>query len=186
MTVDAGTNTENDLPCAGWGMVVVNSEGGFTHNPAATDETIGMIIRSIVNGGGIIYTGGTLTIECETDSYSDYNVLSFVGALGEEIILFRGLETEIGSAQKSYHLDQNRARKVLKAYKRTNKTLRTVYETVGVRRLLFELIYTEQDVWLYATDVTAGYRQVTVVSDEATISDQRELIEGEIDIEYHE
>lgn len=122
----------------------------------------------------------------EKKCFPDMSVLSFVGALGEETSIFRGLPTEAGGVEKSFIKNVNHIRKVLKAYKRTVEVLRTLYETEETRRLLYELVYTELPVWMYDADFTDGFREVTVLNDDTPIKNQNQLIESEIEVEYYE
>lgn len=186
IVVDAGSETDNDIPNAGWGIIAANSEGGYTNNPDADDETIGFVLTSINFGSGVIYAGASMNINCETDCYPNMKALNFVGELGEETILFRGLGSKIGTTEKAFYKNANRIRKVLKTYKRFNEVLRTVFETEDLRMLLHELINTEKEVWMNDSNADVEYTEVTVITDETPISDKEELIESEIEIEYYE
>ena len=182
--VDSGTEYSSTKINAGWGLSTINDNSVGVD---AQDETIAFrIISTDVTGASVRWTSETITINCEIKCVPEIIVLSFVGALGEETILFRGLPSEVGGTEKTFRKDQNRIRKVLKAYKRTSEILRTLYETEGLRRLLHELIYAEQPVWMYNADFTDNYREVTVISDETAIEDQKALIESEIEVEYYE
>ena len=183
VVTDDGLTTVTDIPNMGWGMVVVNDNIASID---AEDETVAVRIESVVLGGAAIYSGTYTVIPCEVNCYPDIRALSFVGDLAEESVLFRGLLSETGASAKSFTLDQNRIRKVLNAYKRTVMTLRTVYETEGLRRLLHELIYTKLPVWMFNEDFADNFREVTVISDETAIEDQVQLIESEIEVEYYE
>ena len=127
-----------------------------------------------------------MTINCELVDYPNIKALSFVGDLGEETILFRGLQNKTGVAEKSFTRKANRTRKVLKAYKMFRHILRTLYETEAMRELLHELLFTEKEVWMFNSDQAANYTEVTVITDETEITNQDELIESEIEIEYYE
>jgi hypothetical protein len=186
LVVDAGTNTLNDIQNPGWGMMLCNNEGGYTYDPDAQDETIGFSLSAINLGGGIIYTVAVMIVDCETRCFPDMRCLSFIGALGEETVLFRGLHTETGLVDKTFYQNVNRVRRVLKAFKRTRMKLRSLIETQDVRRLLHELIYTETDVWMYDTDIAAGYKDVVVIDDDVIIGDRNERFDSTIDVEYYE
>ena len=183
IVTDAGSSDETDIPNMGWGMIIINDNIASVD---AEDASIGISMASVSLAGAPIYTGFSLTILTELESYHNSKVLSFVGALGEETAMFRGLLSEIGNTNKSFYSDANSKRKVLKSYKGFQMLLRTIYETEEYRRLLHELTYTEKQVWLFDSDLTTNYREVTVITDEVTIEDQKELIESEIEIEYYE
>ena len=168
---------------AGWGMFIL---GDASFPVAVTDETLGLRVSAVDSGGSTYYSSETRVVACELNCFPDIKVLSFIGALGEETIVFRGLPSEAGGAEKSFIKDQNRIRKVLKAYKRTGEVLRTLFETEGIRRLLHELVYAELPVWMYDADFDDGFREVTVISDETAIENQKQLIESEIEVEYYE
>jgi len=127
-----------------------------------------------------------LRINVETKCYPDVKVLNFVGDLGEEHMMFRGLQTMNGKVEKSFYKNVNRVRKVLKAFRFVRMRLRTVYETEYVNLLLHELLYTEYDVWMFDADEPDGYKVVTVIDDDVTIYDKNNLVENAIEIEYHE
>jgi len=186
VAVDAGTNIEADISNLGWGILVMNSEGGFTYNPDSDDQSIIFQIDAVINGGSSIYTGAVATVLCEMNCYADIKALSFIGDLGEETVIFRGLYTENGGAEKSYWKNQNRIRKVLNAYKKKVEILRTLYETEGIRRLIHQLTYTEKDVWMFNSDFEDNYREVTVLTDSVVIEDKRTLLETDIEVEYYE
>jgi len=180
---DAGTlpvNAQN----AGWAVVILNDTGSGVN---ADDTTIVLTLKSMNSAyAATHYTGPVIVITCETEDYLDPKSISFIGDLGEETILFRGLYTQTGKASKSFYQDQNRISKTLKAYRAVRMMLRTVYESEAVRLLLHELLYTESDVWMYDDDCDNNYRLVTVISDSTPIVDKKELIENEIEIEYYE
>lgn len=186
LVVDAGSNSENDIPNMGWGIILANSEGGFTYNPAETDETLTFQLYSIDEGGGIFFTVALLTIDCELTCYPKAKALSFVGDLGEETILFRGLESKAGISDKSFRKDRNRVDKVLRAFKKFEHILRTLYETEATRLLLHELTYTEKPVWMSSITAPTEPTEVTVITDEIELSEQDELIENEIELQYYE
>ena len=165
----------------GWGIQVLNDNIASVD---AEDATIGFALSSIVLAGGIIYSATPITINGELACHPIFASLSFVGDLGEETILFRGLPSESGSMIKTFRRNQARARRVLKAYKLTEMVLRTLYETEEMRRLLHELCYTEKPVWYFDSDLTDNFRVVVVLTDEIPIYDQNQLIENEIVIEY--
>jgi len=181
---DFGSYQKNDLPNVGWGMFTVNdvSAPGFDSG----DETVSVGIDCIINGGGIIYSGAYTVVPMEQRCFPNMKLVNFVGALGDEQFLFRGLHTESGQAEKTYYKNLNRIRKVLNAFKRTRLKLRTLVETQAARRLLHEMTYTEQDVWMYDEDETSGYKEVTVIDDNVIVGDRNELFESSIDIEYYE
>lgn len=183
VVTDAGTSYVTGV-CYGWGIIII-SETTCTIVSADADIVIAVKTSNYaltLNSG----TSTDLSILNDTKCYSDLKALSFVGALGEETVLFRGLPSEAGGAEKSFIKDQNRVRKVLKAYKRSGEILRTLYETEEMRRLLHELVYTGLPVWMYNEDFTDSYREVTVITDETAIEDQKSLIESEIEVEYYE
>ncbi len=183
ITTDAGVTTGTILPNLGWSLLIVNDNIGSID---AEDTDVAVDLEIMTALGGVLFIGAKTTIPCEVNCYPDIRALSFVGDLGEENVIFRGPLTEIGSTGKSFFLNQNRIRKVLKAYKRKSMVLRTVYETEGLRRLLHELIYAELPVWMYNEDFDDGFREVTVISDDTAIEDQMKLIESEIEVEYYE
>lgn len=180
---DAGVSTGSATPNVGWGMVVLNDNIASID---AEDETAQILIIGCGSGGSPTYNANSMTVSCDIKCYKDVRCLSFVGDLGEEVLLFRGLHTEKGMVDKQFYLDVNRVRKVLKAYRKVNKTLRTLYETEGVRRLLHELIYSEFPVWEFDTNFTDNYRVVTVITDDVNIEDRNELITNDIEIEFYE
>ena len=175
--------TTEDFQAAGWFIGVMNDN---VLSIGSSDARFNAIIMATDEAKTEIWQGGNIRVNIENRCFTDMKVLSFVGDLGEEVVLFRGLHTETGRVDKSFFRNLNRARKVLKAYRYVRMKLRTLVETQGVRRLLHELCYTEQDVWMYDEDETSGYKDVTVVSDEVVIGDKNELIESAIDIEYYE
>lgn len=179
---DAGITQENRANM-GWGMLVLNDSIAGVD---AEDETIDFRIFSVTSADGLIGAGPTVTFATEIECFKDIKVLSFVGDLGEEVILFRGLLSEDGGVNKSFFLDQNRIRKVLNAYKNTIMTLRTIYEPEATRRLIHELLYTKFPVWMFDDDLPDNFRDVTVLTDEEAIENQNRLIETEIEVEYYE
>lgn len=183
ITTDAGDTYVTGY-CPGWGIIVL-SESIVTIT--STDNLARInVVTSNYSLAAISKLSLDLDIWNDTRCYADPKLIAFVGDLGEETVLFRGLPSEIGGAEKSFYKDQNRIQKTLKAYKRTGMVLRALYETEETRRLLHELIYTELPVWMYDEDFTDEYREVTVLSDEALIENQKELIEPEIEVEYYE
>ena len=197
-TVDAGTNEQTDIPNMGWGMLVMNSDGGFTYDPDVNDETLGFILTAIEEDGTPIYASG-LTVHCDTKCYKSIRVgatdypllkaLAFVGDLGEEVLLFRAQETEKGIAEKTFYKNQKRVRKVLEAYDKIRLFLRTSFESEEYRRLIHELLYAKLPVSMYGfyeQFYPDGYQEVTVITDEVDIIDRDQLIEPEIEVEYNE
>ena len=183
LTTDAGA-TSSTKANTGWLIAILNDNVGSID---AEDETAQIqMLSADRTGSADHYTGADVIISTELKCFPDMSAFSFVGALGEETILFRGLPSEEGGAEKSFIKDPNRIRKVLKAYKRTGEVLRTLFETEEVRRLLHELVYTELPVWMYNEDFTDGYREVTVLNDDTPIKNQKQLIESEIEVEYYE
>jgi len=179
-----GGNDDDAFQCAGWFIHVVNDN---THTPTAAD-TFMVVQHYSLNEARTVgqYTGSGLYVWRDQNCYPDVRALSFVGDLGEETLLFRGLHTELGVAEKSYYQNVNRIRKILKAYRSVRHRLRMLYERRAVRELLHELIYTDGEVWMYDSDFTDGYREVTVVDDEVIVSDRNELFDSEIEVEYYE
>jgi len=184
-SVDAGTNIENDIPNMGWGILAISDSGASTYNPDAEDETIAFTLSSVVYGGGVLYSS-SIILSCELKCFKSIKCLSFVGDLGEEFVLFRGLYSERGLADKSFYKDVNGMSRVLRATKKLRMKLRTLVEDGGVRWLLHQLTYTEKNVWLFNLAEPTGFKEVTVLDKEATIYDRNELIEEEIEIEYYE
>lgn len=185
VVIDSGTVTQNNMASMGWGMFTLNE----TSLPGmdADDETISFRAEIMTAySGSSVYQGVYIVVPTELRCLKDMRAISFVGDLGEETVLFRNLFTKTGSADKTFYKNVQRIRKVLKAYKRKNQVLRSLYETEDFRELVHEMVYTEMPVWLYGTQYDDGYTEVTVISDEADIVDQNELIESEIEIEYYE
>lgn len=177
-------NTIYNTYGAGWVMGILNDSIG---NIDAQDTEVIMTIysrNSAFTTG--YYASSPIAISCDFKCYPDIKMLSFVGDLGEELIVFRGLHTLKGKAERSFILNRNRIRKTLNTYKSKSLALRTLYETKDIRLLLDELINTQQDVWMLDDNFTPGYREVTVITDEAMIEDRNELIESEIEVEYYE
>lgn len=184
--IDSGTLIKNDLPNMGWGMFTL-ADNGSMPGLDDDDETISSRIEAITLGAGVIVSGAYTTVPTERRCFPNLKAVSFVGDLGEETFLFRGLHTERGLAEKSFYKNQDRVRRVLRAFKRTRWKLRTLNETWGARKLLHEMTYTEQDVWLYDPDsLITGYREAVVIDDDVILRDRNELIESTIDIEYYE
>ena len=181
-TTDVGTTTSVLTSNAGWGILVISDNATDID---AEDENIIVAIQGFDPTDDELWQSESITINTELNCHPDLKALSFVGDLGEETVVFRGLLSESGAASKSYYRNQNRVRKVLKAYKFIRMLLRTLYESEEAHRLLHELIYTEKDVWMYDSDFTDNYREVTVVTDEVQIENQKELIESEIEVEYY-
>lgn len=183
---DAGSEIINNIPNTGWGMFIIGDTTTPTYPMDADDETIGVALYCIANGGGVIYTPATMLIQCITNCFPQIKCLAFVGDLGEETFIFRGLHTETGEAEKTYYKNANRIRKVLRAFKKINLKLRTLHEGTARRRLLNELVHSESDVWMYVEDAPLGYRSVTVIDNDIVIGDRNELFESSIDVEYYE
>jgi hypothetical protein len=141
---DAGSPIVNNIQNCGWGMAIANDTNLSID---AQDETVGFTVSAIVNGGGILYTIGSMSVNCETRCFKNAIAIGFVGELGEETILFRGRHTETGQAEKTYYKNVQRVRRVLSAFKRTRLKLRSLVETVEIRRLMHEAVYTEFPVW---------------------------------------
>ncbi len=182
VTPDAAYTQVYNVVGTGWGFVVVNDS---VINVDGDDETLELHVASQQSyGGADAGVVANMTINCDRKCYGDLRVLSFVGDLGEETILFRALPSENGRVTKEFYKTQSRIRKVLKVYARTNMILRTTYESEGLRRLLHQLISTDLPVWMFDPDMYDNYRVVTVISDDVPILDQDELIENEIEIEY--
>ena len=183
IVTDYGSEIDNDVPNPGWGIAVINDNVATF---ADTDESFGITFASIILGGAVIYTGAAMVIPCDLVKYANIAALSFIGDLGEETLVFRGLETIKKGAEKSYYMDENNIRSVRKATPRINRILRTLYEVDGVLDLVHELICTEKEVWMYDETLTNKYRVVTVVSDEVTTVEKRSLVSADIEIEYYE
>ena len=182
ITTNAG-NQSATFANVGWLIAILNDN---IASLSTTDDDATIIVASVNSTGSSTYYTNSVIVLCEVKCFADIRALSFVGDLGEEIVIFRGLPSEIGSAEKSYYKDQNLIPKILRAYKSSGMTLRTLYETEGLRRLLHQLIYTELPVWMYNEDFTDKYREVTVLTDQTEILNQKELIEPEIEVVYYE
>jgi hypothetical protein len=169
---------------AGWFMVVLNDgTGGWSASDTYWFMTLTALDVDFSTG---VQVTGAHYVYVELNCYKDVKALGFVSDLGEETMLFRGLHTKVGRVEKRFYKDVNRVNKVLKAFRYVKQKLRMLYETEEIRKLLHELSYTEDEVWMYDGDFDDGYREVTVISDEVPIEDRNELIESEIDIEYYE
>jgi hypothetical protein len=177
ITTDHGTEVTSTVANLGWMMLILND---VSTDVAETDADIVIWISADD------YTSEHITFPCDQKFYKVIKALSFIGDLGEETLLFRGLHKETGKVSKSYFRVANRIRRVLRAYKSTNWILRSLYETEGTRRLLHELNYTEQPVWMYDADEPSGYKEVVVLSDDTVITDGNELIDNDIQVEYYE
>lgn len=183
VVIDSGTITINDLPNMGWGMFTLADNGSIS-GLDDDDETISARIEATLPGGSTIVSGAYTTVPTERRCFPNLKAVSFVGDLGEETFLFRGLHTETGLAEKSFYKNQNRIRRVLSAFKRTGWKLRTLVETWGARKLLHEMTYTEKPVWLYEPDsLVTGYVEAVVIDDDVVLTDRNERIESSIDIE---
>ncbi len=167
----------------GWGILIINDT---SRNIEVTDEDIVVNIAGWDPVDNDLWQSEFLIIETELNCYPDITVLGFIGQLGEETILFRGLPDEVGSVLKSFYRDANNIRKVLSADKSTSLTVRTLIESEEFRRLLHELCYTELPVWMFDTDFTDNYREVTVITDASQIKRQKEQFETDIELEYFE
>lgn len=180
----SGGPTDFQAVGAGWSITVLNDSTG----PITVTDTFWYLQLLSINSAYTVsqYFVAVSYVFTELNCLPNPKVLSFISALGEETIIFKGLPSEAGGAEKSFIKDQNRIRKVLKAYKRTGEVLRTSFETEEIRRLLHELVYTELPVWMYNEDFTDNYREVTVLSDAVDIENQKQLIESAIEVEYYE
>lgn len=181
-----GTEIITDIACAGWGMFIISDTSMPTYPMDAAQTQVSILLSSINYGGAVIYSGPFMTVLADLGCYKDVKCLGFVGDLGEEVVVFRGLHSREGRSEKVFFRSVRRVKKVLKAYKYFRHKLRTLREPLGVRLLLHELTYTEEDVWLFDEDETAGYKEVTVIDDDVQITDRNELLESAIDIEYYE
>lgn len=181
-----GTEIITDIPNAGWGIFIVGDATMPTYPMDAAQPSFSLLLSTVNFGGSAIYSGPLMSVDCDQKCYPDARAISFVGDLGEETVLFRGLHTKTGRAEKSFFRNVKRVKKVLKAYRYIRHKLRTVREAIQVRELLHELTYTDIDVWMYDTDEPAGYKDVTVIDDDVPLTDKNELLESAIDIEYYE
>jgi hypothetical protein len=182
----------------GWFMSIFNDD------TASVDDTLtfwSVVPYSCNEAFDFAYQGlHAINVYAEPKCYPDIKVINFVGDLGEETLMFTGLHSETGKVNKTFYRNVNRVRKVLKAYKYTRMKLRSLLESIPLygtlsytfstrkilRELLYQLAYTEQDVWMYDEDEATGYKEVTVIDDDIQISDKNELVESAIDIEYYE
>ena len=191
--------TSFDVNNPGWHIWIINDA------TASADDTLtywNNILYGMNEDFDIAWQGmGAEQVHRDTKCYPDVKIISFVGDLGEETLMFTGLHSKKGHVDKSFFRTVNRIRKVLKAYKYRRMILRSMLDTIYayptlnpgtlssrniLRKLLYQLAYTEKDVWMYDADESAGYKEVTVISDEVEISEQDDIIESEIEIEYYE
>jgi hypothetical protein len=170
----------------GWFMLILNDLTGSAG--WAGIETYFFWTFTATTGGfaSAVQVLGAHYIYEETNCFQETKAINFVSRLGEETLLFKALPSKYGKAEKSFYKDVNRIDRVLKAYRKMSQILRTRYETEVFRELLHELIYSELPVWMFDTDEASGYKEVTVLDDEVPISDQDELIDNEVVIEYYE
>lgn len=172
-----------DFQAAGWFIGVMNDN---VLAIGSSDVRFSAIMMALNEASSEQWQGGNIRVEIESKCFPDIKVLNFIGFMGEEIAMFKGMHTRSGKAEKTYYKTVNRVRKVLKAYRYVSQKLRTLYETDNVREMLYELVCSELPVWLFDDDETSNYKEVTVIDDEVTIEDRDELLESEIEIEYYE
>jgi len=188
LTVRIGTaysgNADFDVYGAGWVMLVMND--GTKALSVNDVKWWAYLFSKDEARTSTIYQGATTIVQRDQSCYQDTKALSFIGDLGEETLLFRGMHTLIGKVDKEFYKNVRRMPKVLSAFKKKSMLLRMKYETEYVKRLVHELIYATLPVWMYDPDFTDGYREVTVLTDEAQITDQDALIAPEVEVEYYE
>ena len=184
-TTPALVPSETDISGAGWFIVIINEN--ITPTFLASYAWYNVLLSSCSDGwAAVLYNYVSLNVWQELNCYPDIKALAFVGDLGEETILFKGFQKKTGMPDKSFYKNSNRVRRVLRAYKKIIHMLRTLVESEITRGLLNEMAYSEKDVWMYDSDETAGYKDVTVITDKTDIEDGDRLIESEIEIEYYE
>ena len=177
--IDTVSTVVSTASNTGWAILMVN------------ETTAPGLNNTLDSFGAIIYNNATtwnqiITIEIEHKCYPAISAISFVGDLGPETLIFKGLPSEIGRSEKSFYKDVNRIRKVLAAHKSITKIIRSLYETEEIYRLMYELINAELDVYELDNSLIDHYREVTVMTDSSNIRDENNLFKNEIELEYYE
>ena len=124
-----------------------------------------------------------LTIKQLTKCYSKLNALEFVGRHGLEVCLFKGSPTIKNLVEKELYKNSNRINLPYLTDRKKEIILRSLYETDAYNEILWQLIESTQEVWLYDL-LLPYYKIIGIKNTEITEYSEAQLFINEIIGEY--
>ena len=124
-----------------------------------------------------------LTITQSTKCHPKIKAVEFVGSHGLEVCLFKGSPTIKNLAEKEFYRNSNRINLPYLSDKKKEIILRSIYETDAYNEILWQLIESTQEIWLYDL-LLPYYKIIGIKSTETTEYDQAQALINEITGEY--
>ena len=160
----------------GWGIIIVN---------------IGELMSSVTNKvsfrlleyGSTYYVSEKMTIYIDTSQIDERVILEFLGLVGgQEYLAFEGVEDIRFITERSYYKGASKNRKPLSYCGINRQSLETRFKDMNNAAYLKSLLVSEAVKKL--EDSYAAPTEVTVLTEEVTISKGVEMFTNRLDIEY--
>lgn len=178
-TVTMSAKTNN----MGWGFINFNELAVYGAEYMITTDTADTSIWLRASRALDSAMSEALAIKQLTKCYPKFYALEFTGRKGLEVITFKGSPTIKNLAEKEYYKNSNKINLPYLSDRKKEIILRSLYETEAYNEILWQLINSTSEVWLY--DLLIPYYKVIGIQNDETIEyDQSEMFINEITGEY--